>query len=155
MYRKTMAPALLLLLAWSLPAHAQAAADSSAVVATALDYIEGWYTGDADRMTRAVHPQLAKRIVHTRDDESMLQDMGAEQLIDGTRQGYGTQTPETERRKEVTILDMYENAASVKVMARDWVDYLHLAQWNGDWKIVNVLWELTPEARQRMMAQQR
>jgi hypothetical protein len=32
----------------------------------------------------------------------------------------------------------------VKLMAADWVDYLHLARWNGRWVIVNVLWELYP-----------
>jgi hypothetical protein len=23
-----------------------------------------------------------------------------------------------------------------------WIDYMHMAKWNGQWKIVNVLWEL-------------
>jgi hypothetical protein len=41
---------------------------------------------------------------------------------------------------------VYQNAASVKVVASDWIDYLHLARWNGTWKIVNVLWELEPES---------
>jgi hypothetical protein len=40
---------------------------------------------------------------------------------------------------------MFGNAASAKVVASDWVDYLHLARWNGEWRIVNVLWELKPE----------
>ena len=35
------------------PAAAQSAADSAAIRATALDYIEGWYEGNADRMARA------------------------------------------------------------------------------------------------------
>jgi hypothetical protein len=30
-------------------------------------------------------------------------------------------------------------------VASDWIDYLQLAKWNGEWKIVNVLWELTPK----------
>lgn len=30
------------------------------------------------------------------------------------------------RKKEVTILDRYENAASVKVVASAWVDYLQM-----------------------------
>jgi len=30
----------------------------------------------------------------------------------------------------------------VKIVARDWVDYLHVAKFNGRWVIVNVLWEL-------------
>jgi len=28
-------------------------------------------------------------------------------------------------------------------VASDWIDYLELARWNGQWKIVNVLWALT------------
>ena len=52
-----------LLAASSLPA--QSAADTGAIKATARDYIEGWYEGNAERMERAVHPDLAKRIVNT------------------------------------------------------------------------------------------
>ncbi|MDX2438456.1 MAG: nuclear transport factor 2 family protein [Acidobacteriota bacterium] len=37
--------------------------DEAAIKATALDYLEGWYSGDAERMERALHPDLAKRIV--------------------------------------------------------------------------------------------
>ena len=37
----------------------------AAIRATALDYIEGWYAGDAARMERALHPELAKRICET------------------------------------------------------------------------------------------
>ena len=39
--------------------------DNSAITKTALDYIEGWYTGDAARMERALHPELAKRMIST------------------------------------------------------------------------------------------
>ena len=37
--------------------------EEAAIRATALDYIDGYYSGDAARMQRAVHPELAKRIV--------------------------------------------------------------------------------------------
>lgn len=128
----------------ALPAYAQTDADREAIRQAALDYIEGWYTGDAERMERAVHPELAKRIVRTRDGESRLGHQGAETLVGNTRRGGGRDTPEARRLKDVTILDLYQNAASVKVDASDWVDYLHLARWNGSWKIINVLWELKP-----------
>lgn len=39
------------------------AADSTAIVAPALDYLEGWYEGDGDHMDRALHSDLAKRVV--------------------------------------------------------------------------------------------
>jgi len=51
------------------------------------------------------------------------------------------------QQKDVTILDVYENAASVKVVASDWIDYLHMAKSNGRWVIVNVLWELKPQKK--------
>jgi hypothetical protein len=31
------------------------------------------------------------------------------------------------------------------VEAANWIDYLHLAKWDGEWKIINVLWELKPK----------
>ncbi|MGH7543457.1 MAG: hypothetical protein ACREK7_05910 [Gemmatimonadota bacterium] len=58
----------LILLASTGAASAQTPADSAAIRAAALDYIEGWYSGDAGRMARAVHPELVKRIIAT-DDE--------------------------------------------------------------------------------------
>lgn len=42
-----------------------AANADAAIRQTALDYIEGWYEGNAERMERALHPELAKRIVRT------------------------------------------------------------------------------------------
>jgi hypothetical protein len=68
-------------------AQAQTAADSAGIRAAALDYIEGWYTADAPRMQRALHPELAKRIVVTdsTSGKSQLGQMGAMTLIEYTR----------------------------------------------------------------------
>lgn len=135
----------LALMAFVMPAGhaaAQTAADSAAIRAAALDYIEGWYAGDAARMERALHPRLAKRIVRRTDSTVTLGDMTAEQLVAATKAGYGTRTPPAEQQKDVTILDIFRNAAVVKIVARDWVDYLQIAKWESDWRIVNVLWEL-------------
>lgn len=119
--------------------------DKTAITNTALDYIEGWYTGDAERMERALHPDLAKRIVRTNDKgQSQLGQMGALGLVQGVKRGGGKDTPKDKQQKDVTILDVYENAASVKVVASDWIDYLHVAKFNGRWVIVNVLWEMKP-----------
>ncbi len=50
---------------------------------------------------------------------------------------------------DVQILDIYENVASVRVTAGEWIDYLHLGKVDDEWKIINVLWELTPEVKAR------
>jgi hypothetical protein len=124
---------------------AQSAADSAAIRATALDYIEGWYTADATRMERALHPELAKRIVQTdAQGNSRLGQQSAMTLVANTRRGGGTTIPADKRKSEVRILDVYGNAASVRVQAATWVDYIHMAKSNGRWVIVNVLWELDP-----------
>lgn len=121
-------------------------ADKAAITATALDYIEGWYEGNPDRMERALHPDLAKRIVHTNaEGRSSLGQMSAMSLVQGVKRGGGKDTPKERQQKDVTILDIYGNTASVKVVASDWVDYLHIAKFNGRWVIVNVLWELKPK----------
>jgi hypothetical protein len=130
---------------WVVPAAApaQTAADSAAIRATTLDYVEGWYEGNPERMGRALHPELVKRIVvsDTATKRSVLQNMGASARVNGTRHGWGKETPEDRRRKDVTILDVFRNAASVKAEMADWIDYIQMAKVDGRWVIVNVLWE--------------
>jgi hypothetical protein len=136
-----MFAAALLALAPSRPLAAQTSADSAAIKATALDYIDGYYTGDAARMERALHPDLAKRIVNTdQNGRSRLGQKSAMSLVQGTRAGGGKD--EANKREDVKILDIFQNTASVRIDAGTWVDYLHVAKWNGRWVIVNVLWEL-------------
>jgi hypothetical protein len=47
---------------------------------------------------------------------------------------------------DVVILDRYEGAASVRTTFDRWIDYMHIVNVGGEWKIINVLWELTPES---------
>lgn len=140
--------ALLLSATIATPALAQSAADSSAIRQTALDYIEGWYEGNAERMERALHPELAKRIVNvdSRNGRNSLGQQSAMTLVLNTRRGGGKEeTPAAQQRKDVRILDVFGNTASVRIDASTWVDYLHVAKWNGRWVIVNVLWENRPQ----------
>ncbi len=132
-------------------AQAQSASDSAAIRATALDYAEGWYEGNAERMARALHPELVKRIVvrDTTTGKTMVQGMGASVLVNSTRHGYGKETPKDRQQKEVTILDIFGNAASAKAVMADWVDYMQLGKVDGRWVIVNVLWERKPQPARR------
>jgi hypothetical protein len=126
--------------------HGQPAADSAAIRATALGYIEGWYTANAERMEQALHPDLAKRIINTNQrGRNVLGHQSAMTLVQNTRAGGGRETPVAEQRKDVRILDIFGNMASVRIDAGSWVDYLHVARWNGRWVIVNVLWEMRPQ----------
>lgn len=147
---KSAIHALLLLSIASAVVQGQSSADSVAIRSTALDYAEGWYEGNAERMTRALHPELVKRIVvrDTATGKTVVQGMGASVLINSTRHGYGKETPRERQQKDVKILDIFGNAASAKAVMADWVDYMQLAKVDGKWVIVNVLWERKPRPGQ-------
>ncbi len=109
----------------------------------ALDYVEGWYEGDAERMEGALHPKLAKRNVFTdaATGKAALRELTAAMMVQYTRAGGSKDIPKDRRQIEVTILGVYKNTASVKVTSAQYVDYLHLVKWDGTWVILNVAWE--------------
>ena len=122
---------------------AQTAADTAAIRATALDYIDGWWSGDAQRMSSALHPELVKRIRGTdaSGTREWIDNQGASRLVQGTARGGGKDTPAANRRSDVRILDIFQNTASVRVDAGGWIDYMHIVKLGGRWVIINVLWE--------------
>jgi hypothetical protein len=141
---------VLLVLGRPTPVLAQTSQDSLEIRKAALDYIEGWYAGDGDRMARALHAELVKRIMFADTLGNVwVRGMGATELIRGTRAGGGTKTPASERRSEVKILDIFQNAASARIDAGGWIDYLQLVRWRGQWVILNVLWEIKQQGAGR------
>lgn len=121
-------------------------ADREAIRRTVLNYAEGWYEGNADRMDSSLHQHLAKRVIRvTEQGESRLDQLSALGLVRNVRAGVGKSTPVAEQRKDVVILDATGNVASVKLVMRDWIDYIHLGKFNGKWLIINVLWETKPK----------
>ena len=125
------------------PVKESSSTDIEIIRQKVLGYIEAWYKGEAERGEKSLHPELAKRTVRTDPDtgQSHLDMMSAPTLAERWRSGDGKDTPEEEQQKEVTILDVHGKMASVKLEAKGWVDYMHLAKFNGEWVIVNILWE--------------
>ncbi len=136
----------LFLVALAISGFGQTDADREAIKRTALNYAEGWYEGNAEKMESALSPDLAKRIVRTNEKgQSSLGQMTAMSLVQGTRGGFGKQTPKENQQKDVTIFDITGGAATVKCEMHDWVDYMHIGKINGKWLIINVLWEMKPK----------
>jgi hypothetical protein len=119
--------------------------DRSAVEAAALDYIEGAYSGDAERMGRALHPELNKVLLteSRATGVQFLYKMGWSNLVEGTRAGLGL-VDEGERAIEVEIYDVSHDMAMAKVSSLRYIDYLQLGKVDGEWKIINVLWVPNP-----------
>ena len=124
--------------------------DRAEIEATALNYIDGSFSGDAERMAKAVHPELTKMLLANNrvTGKPFLHKMGASDLIEGTRAGLGT-VPENQRNIEVEIYDVSHGIAAVKVTSSRYIDHLQLGKVNGEWKIINVLWVPNPDAPRR------
>lgn len=115
--------------------------DLKAIREAVEDYYGGWYEANPERMEHCLHAELAKRAV--RKDTSgneFLHQLSKEQMLEKTEEGGGSDTPADKRLCDITILDHYEEIATVKVIATDYIDYLHLVRQAGRWRIVNALW---------------
>lgn len=123
--------------------------ETIAIKQTALDYIEGWYEANSERMERSLHPDLVKRLVYVdaKSGKNAVQETSALALVQKTKAGGGSYIPPEKRLKEVIVLDVFQNAATVKVVAATWVDYMHIVKWNSRWVILNVLWERNDQSK--------
>ncbi len=108
---------------------------------SALDYAEGYYSGDGTRMARAIHPDLNKAFPR------YIQRTGSLALTYSTYSGLVEASnakagflPDTARHISVSILHIDPPVAMVKVNSAQFNDYLQMVRINGEWKIVNVLW---------------
>jgi len=123
--------------------------DSQAIRSTIRDYIEGWYDGDVERMDRALHPDLVKRIVYAdaRSGRSMYNEASKTLMMEYTRAGMGKKDAASKTQISIEVLDVDGEMAIAKSVTPQFVDYMELAKWNGAWKIVNVLWKQAPQKK--------
>jgi len=130
-------------------AKGQTENDTLAIKQACMDYVEGYFNKDADRMAKAVHPELQKRIIF-KDEKGncFLQNMGSSMLVQATRANKNANllNPEKPFQAEIIIFGIFENVASVKISNNKYpfIDFAHLGKFNGEWKIINVLWEMYP-----------
>ena len=137
---------LALLVAASSVSFAQAGDVSEILLEKALDYVAGFYSADINRVDRALLPDLAKRAIgkHPKTGRNIINDMSKSTLLKIARGNTETARSKATQDKidkiKVTILDIDGDIDSVKISSPDFIDYVHLGKWNGDWKIINVFW---------------
>jgi len=113
----------------------------AAIEATCFDYVDGQLEADPDRVARALHPDLAKRAVigDTPYERLGLRRMSKEELVGLTREG-ALRTPKEQWDRTCRVLDVTDEAASVRLETPWFVDYFHMGRFEGKWIIVNALW---------------
>ena len=132
---------------WLLPALPASAAQTAlqAIEATTFDYIDGQLEGDVARVTRVLHPDLAKRTPKPDSPHETLglSRMTSDELIRYTREG-ALKTPREQWRRSVEVLRVDEDIATVRVESPWFIDHLQLARLDGRWVVVNALWRRKP-----------
>ncbi len=123
------------------------AADKKAVKRAVLDYVEGVYEVKPDLIEKSVHENLAKVGFARRSaaDAYMTIPMTYEQLVKLAVEYNASGKIGDDAPKEVEVLDLLNQTASVKLTASWGIDYMHLAKYDGKWKIIQVLWQTHPE----------
>ena len=119
--------------------------DEVAIREVALDYIEGWFEGDAERMARSLHPNLAKRSIRYDTDagETRFYHISRDDMIAYTESGGGKDVPRDKVYYHIDILDSSQDMAVVRVESYGYLDHLHVAKTDGEWHIVNILYTRT------------
>jgi len=114
----------------------------AALEACVRDYYESWYTGDGERMARALHPALAKRSFgQDRPGTPTVEDITAQQMIDAAAAGRGRSAAGT--KLDIQVAEVGGGIASVNVFADHYVDLLHMIDTPDGWRIINALWRYT------------
>jgi predicted lipid-binding transport protein (Tim44 family) len=111
--------------------------DIDGVRAAALDYIDGYIAGDAERHARAYHPECIKRRYVT-DEESGVEELLV--LSPRIMVDYAALSQMSDCETEVVIDAISEDIASVRVYSCNWVDFLHVVKARGEWKLLHVTW---------------
>jgi hypothetical protein len=113
--------------------------ESAAVRATVTDYIESYYAGDAARMEKSLHPHYVKHVISASDGNLGMTEKTGLQMVQDVRSQGPSELPKSEQTEQVTVLDVSGDMASAKLVTSHWVDYMTLAKWKGEWKIVSVV----------------
>lgn len=124
----------------------QRATDREAVEAAVRDYLEGFYQAAPERAEGALAPDLVKYGFWRRGPEDPYRGMAMtrDELLALAQRWNADGHVSADAPREVRVLDLMDQTACAKLVA-DWgVDYLHLAKLDGDWRIVQVLWQSPP-----------
>ena len=121
--------------------------EAAAVTRAALDYLEGFYEGDTDKIRRGVHPEVTKYGFYRRNGAELYEGSAMpfeDMLAFANRVRESGRTRSEDTVKEVILLDILDQTAAVKVVAYWGTDYLQLAKYDGERKILHVLWQSAP-----------
>ena len=115
--------------------------DQEAVKQAVLDYVEGVYETDPAKIEQSVHPDLAKRGFFADKQGATESTMSFPEFIEHAKTYNQDGQFPPDAPKEIVIYEVLDQTASAKLIAAWGIDYMHLAEYHDQWKIVHVLWQ--------------
>ena len=127
------------------PSAQTPASEKEGVRQAALDYLEGIYNVQPERIERSVHPTLNKRGFYKKDATSPYVEspMTYEQLMK-LAASWNKDGKRDTKLRDIAILDILDQTAVVKLTASWGIDYMFLGKFDGKWKITQILWQSHP-----------
>jgi len=125
-------------------------AEKEAIIRTALDYGDGFYSGAAERMERALYYDLNKVVVTTipQTGKHVLNYSTFSGLVEMTRAKVALLDAD-KRKIQGYALRLNGDIACAKITSALYNDFLQMVKIDGQWKIVNVLWVFGPDQPNR------
>ena len=129
--------------------------DEALVKQAVMNYVDAIYNVDPGRIQRCVHPGMVKSgfFFSSQDGAYCQAYMTFDELLELARCYNQDGLIPSDAPKDVVVLDVMDQTASAKLTAWWGVDYMHLARYENQWMIVQILWQSSPDvadARERM-----
>jgi hypothetical protein len=122
--------------------------DIESIVQTCTDFIESWYSADAERMKNCFHKDAVKRSIVFDDNEmkwTVSPTRNGEDMAKFTADGGESDLPEDSKTMQIELLGAHRRTAVAKVISHSYVDFVQLGKFDDGWLIVNDLWEIRSE----------
>jgi len=127
-------------------ASSDADKDAAAIRQAVLNYVNSAYDVRPELVEESVHPKLQKIGYMSQDgveyrEAFMTYDQLKELVSKWNTDGhYDTKTA----RRDIKVLDQLDRIAVARLDAEWGVDFFHLSKVDGEWKIMNVIWQTYP-----------
>ena len=136
---------VLMFLALAIPAAAQTD-DRAAVRQAALDYVTAVYESKPELIERSVSRELTKHgFMRQKDGSYQRAPMTYAELVEVAKTWNANRKRDLSI-KEITVGEVFDQTATATVRANWGVDFMQLAKIDGQWKILNIVWQSHPPA---------
>ena len=123
--------------------------EEAAVEACVLDYVQGFYTADVERIERALSSDV-KKMGYWRPDADSQYSEAKHMTFEEAKKLAATWNADGKQGKdlpyEIELFEVVDKTASAKLTAKWGMDYFHLVKEGEAWKIHHVLWQSAPPA---------